>query len=61
MVNNRNKSSQNIYGYLGGKCGICGDSYTGPRYHETGGKYATNIIVRHYVSGASIDIKILVK
>ncbi|CAF1286058.1 unnamed protein product [Adineta steineri] len=43
----------------GGKCGVCGDSYKGPRFHETGGKYATNIIVRHYVSGALIDIKIL--
>ncbi len=50
-----------IYLYLGGKCGVCGDSYTGPRYHEIGGKYATNTIVRNYVSGALIDIKILVK
>ncbi len=47
--------------YLGDKCGICGDSYVGPRYHEAGGKYATNIIVRHYSSGALIDVKILVK
>ncbi|CAF4572679.1 unnamed protein product [Rotaria socialis] len=43
----------------GGKCGICGDSYDGSRYHESGGKYATNIIVRHYLSGALIDVKIL--
>ncbi|XP_045183724.2 uncharacterized protein LOC123542126 [Mercenaria mercenaria] len=27
-----------------GKCGLCGDSYTGPRHHETGGKYATGAI-----------------
>ncbi|CAF0864310.1 unnamed protein product [Rotaria sordida] len=43
----------------GGKCGVCGDSYNGPRYHEIGGRYATNIIVRHYLSGALIDVKIL--
>ncbi|CAF4556263.1 unnamed protein product, partial [Rotaria sp. Silwood2] len=43
----------------GGRCGVCGDSYSGPRYHETGGKYATNIIVRHYLSDVLIDVKIL--
>ncbi|UJR26593.1 hypothetical protein I4U23_007913 [Adineta vaga] len=43
----------------GGKCGVCGDSYTGPRNHEVGGKYATNTIVRHYMSGTLIDIKVL--
>ncbi len=45
---------------LGGKCGICGDAYTSNRPHESGGKYATNTIVRQYVSGALIDVKILV-
>jgi len=55
------KISNRFIRYLGGKCGICGDSYSGPRYHEAGGKFATNIIVRHYVSGALIDVKILVK
>ena len=47
--------------YLGGKCGVCGDSYAGVRHHEIGGKYATNTIVRHYLSGALIDVKILVR
>jgi hypothetical protein len=57
----RNLFFQYIHLYLGGKCGICGDAYAGPRYHEIGGKYATNIVVRHYLSGALIDVKILVK
>jgi ABC-type enterochelin transport system permease subunit len=46
--------------YLDGKCGVCGDAYTGPRYHEIGGKYATNVIVRQYLTGSIIDVKILV-
>ena len=46
---------------IGGRCGVCGDAYSGVRYHEIGGKYATNIIVRTYVSGALIDVKILVR
>ena len=30
---------------LGGKCGICGDPYNGPKPHEApGGKYANGII-----------------
>ena len=40
---------------------MCGDSYAGVRHHEIGGKYATNTIVRHYLAGASIDVKILVR
>ncbi|CAF0868483.1 unnamed protein product [Didymodactylos carnosus] len=43
-----------------GKCGTCGDSYTGTRYHEVGGKYATGTIVRTYATGSIIDIKVLV-
>lgn len=46
---------------LGGKCGICGDAFSSSRDHEIGGKYATNIIVREYLQGASIDVKILVR
>ncbi|CAF1047713.1 unnamed protein product [Adineta ricciae] len=42
-----------------GRCGICGDSYSGPRDHEIGGKYATNTIVRNYISGSQVDVKIL--
>lgn len=46
---------------LGGKCGVCGDSYGGPRDHELGGKYATNTIVRHYALNSIIEVKILVR
>ncbi|CAF0894028.1 unnamed protein product [Adineta steineri] len=42
-----------------GKCGVCGDSYVGPRDHEAGGRYATNIIVRNYEPNSLIDVKIL--
>lgn len=47
--------------FLGGKCGICGDAFSSRRDHETGGKYATNLIVREYFQGSSIDVKILVR
>jgi hypothetical protein len=46
---------------LGGKCGMCGDPYDGPRNHELGGKYATGTITRTYSMGQIFDVKILVK
>ena len=46
---------------LGGKCGMCGDPYDGPRNHELGGKYATGTITRTYNMGQIFDVKILVK
>ncbi|XP_064644373.1 uncharacterized protein LOC135498129 [Lineus longissimus] len=46
------------YDRSGGKCGICGDSYPGPRKSEAGGKYAKGVIVRHYKKGQIIDIKV---
>lgn len=45
----------------GGKCGICGDAFSASRDHETGGKFATTTIVREYLQGALIDVKILVR
>ncbi|XP_055995698.1 uncharacterized protein LOC125646837 isoform X2 [Ostrea edulis] len=36
----------------GGKCGVCGDAYNGPREHEAGGKYAKGIIVEQIPAGA---------
>ncbi|XP_013390112.1 mucin-5AC-like [Lingula anatina] len=42
----------------GGKCGICGDPYDGPRDHEAGGPYATGTIVRTYQSEDVIDIAV---
>ncbi|OWF56794.1 uncharacterized protein LOC110452715 [Mizuhopecten yessoensis] len=44
----------------GGKCGVCGDPWNGPREHEAGGKYATGKITRSYTEGATIDIEIQV-
>lgn len=42
----------------GGRCGVCGDPYNGPRDHEAGGKYANGIIVRHYRSGETISVSV---
>ncbi|CAF0854868.1 unnamed protein product [Didymodactylos carnosus] len=39
-----------------GKCGTCGDSYTGTRYHEVGGKYATGTIANVLKSMSSNSI-----
>ncbi|XP_033748370.1 uncharacterized protein LOC117333264 [Pecten maximus] len=44
----------------GGKCGVCGDPWDGPREHEAGGIYATGTITRNYTEGATIDIEIQV-
>ena len=41
-----------------GKCGVCGDAYNGPREHETGGIYASNITVSNYEPGSVVDINI---
>ncbi|CAF3777853.1 unnamed protein product [Rotaria sp. Silwood1] len=40
-------------------CKQCNRKYMCSRDHEVGGKYATNNIVRNYVSGSLIDVKIL--
>ena len=43
----------------GGKCGICGDRYGGPKPHEApGGKYANGIIVETYQSGQNIEVEV---
>jgi hypothetical protein len=42
---------QTQYEKSGGKCGICGDPYPGPREIEAGGKYAKAVIVRNYKEG----------
>ncbi|KAK3104473.1 hypothetical protein FSP39_002816, partial [Pinctada imbricata] len=46
------------WGKNGGKCGICGDNYSGPREHEAGGKYATGTISRNYTMGESIRVRV---
>ncbi|XP_047992371.1 uncharacterized protein LOC125231068 [Leguminivora glycinivorella] len=40
----------------GGKCGICGDSYSipPPRPHELGGMYGIGVVVAKYLPGATI-------
>lgn len=38
----------------GGKCGLCGDRWDGPRDNEAGGIYATGTISRHYQEGQII-------
>ena len=36
---------------MGGKCGVCGDPYGGPRDHELGGEYYTDKIAATYTEG----------
>ena len=42
----------------GGRCGICGDPYTGPRDNEAGGRFATGIIAKRYTEGQTITVSI---
>jgi len=43
----------------GGKCGICGDPWNGPKENEApGGIYATGTIVAQYTEGQVIDIDV---
>ncbi|XP_013399279.2 uncharacterized protein LOC106165573, partial [Lingula anatina] len=55
---NQPKSGKNQWGLHGGKCGVCGDPYQGPRQNEAGGKYANGIIVRNYARGQEIEVKV---
>ena len=42
-----------------GRCGICGDPYTGnSQPHQAGGQFATGTIARSYLPGQIIDIAI---
>ncbi|WAR03973.1 hypothetical protein MAR_010534, partial [Mya arenaria] len=40
----------------GGKCGVCGDPFQGPRDNEAGGKYATGTIGASYSQGQVITV-----
>lgn len=42
----------------GGKCGVCGDPWNGPRPNEPPGKYANGIIVRKYSPGEIMTVVI---
>ncbi|XP_033735979.1 uncharacterized protein LOC117324301 [Pecten maximus] len=44
--------------YNSGKCGLCGDSYSGERVNEDGGLFATGIISKSYLEGTTIEIKV---
>ncbi|XP_067944768.1 uncharacterized protein [Watersipora subatra] len=52
--------SKNHWEVQGGKCGLCGDPYQGPRKHEAGyiGGYANGIIGRVYKEGQFIDVRV---
>lgn len=43
----------------GGKCSICGESYTAnPKLFEKGGQYYTGRSVRTYKQGQTIDVNV---
>jgi len=42
----------------GGKCGICGDPWMGPKPHEVPGKYANGIIVETYEAEQEVQVTI---
>ncbi|XP_059147510.1 uncharacterized protein LOC131935161 [Physella acuta] len=42
----------------GGKCGVCGDPWNGPREHEPGGLFATGAITRKYRTNDTIFVVI---
>lgn len=44
------------YEINGGKCGVCGDPWNGPRPNEPPGKYANGLIVRKYSPGDIITV-----
>ena len=39
----------------GGKCGVCGDAYDGPRDHEADGLFPRSPIVKQYTAGHVIS------
>lgn len=51
---------QTQYRVNGGKCGVCGDSYSDPhpQDNENTGRYGKGIIAAKYQAGSVIDIKI---
>merc|ERR1712242_195968 len=41
-----------------GRCGLCGDSFSGTHPHQAGGRYATGTISRSYMPGQVIDVRV---
>uniref|UniRef100_A0A182MNE0 Chitin-binding type-4 domain-containing protein n=1 Tax=Anopheles culicifacies TaxID=139723 RepID=A0A182MNE0_9DIPT len=48
------------WGTYNGKCGVCGDNYgdARPRRHELGGQYGQGDIVKQYVQGSIIEVRV---
>lgn len=44
----------------GGKCGVCGDPWDGPRLYEKGGDKYLGKIMRTFTKGSPVDVEILV-
>ncbi|KAL4227828.1 hypothetical protein ACF0H5_013265 [Mactra antiquata] len=42
----------------GGRCGVCGDPWQGPRDHEAGGKYARGVVARQYRVSSLINVTV---
>ncbi|ELU11163.1 hypothetical protein CAPTEDRAFT_224259 [Capitella teleta] len=48
----------NQWSRQGGRCGVCGDPWQGPRRNEPGGEYYTGVITADYTSGETIDVQV---
>ncbi|KAH3839326.1 uncharacterized protein LOC127876652 [Dreissena polymorpha] len=48
----------NMFERHGGRCGVCGDPWQGPRDNEAGGKYARGLVARQYQTGAFINVTV---
>ncbi|CAF1002048.1 unnamed protein product [Brachionus calyciflorus] len=46
------------WNHNGGKCGICGDNWSGEKNYERNGRRYTGHIVRSYTMGQTIDVKV---
>jgi len=46
------------YTVNGGKCGICGESYSGQKKFEKGGSLYRDLVVAKYSKGAKIDVEV---
>src|SRR5882757_3693011 len=52
-------SQKNQWQQNGGKCGICGDPWQGPKPHECpNGEYCSKVIVKDYQAGQEIDVTV---
>ncbi|KAK3092918.1 hypothetical protein FSP39_008856 [Pinctada imbricata] len=41
-----------------GKCGVCGDPYTGPLTHDDNGIYASGIVSRSFIQGGFVNVTV---